>query len=191
MASLDAQHRVIEANDEFLQRFGRSLDVLRGHSFFDLLHPGVHAPIRRHFERLVDGRRARFVEHMAGIGPRAEVFAGEVTGIAVCGESGELAMTIVVVTAEKDTSAQAVVVDRNFCLSEQDARILEGIAYGESTVRLATKMFLSRQGVEYHVGNMLRKFKVPNRAALVSKAFSMGLFGVASWPPKVLPAHVK
>ncbi len=191
MASLGTDQRVIEANDEFLRQFGQSAENVRGRSFFDLLHPGVHAPMWRHFERLATGRRARFTEHVAGIGRRDTVFAGEVTGIAIHNESGELVMTVVVVTADTNTPDDTVVMDRGFCLTDLDARILEGIAKGESTVRIASKLFLSRQGVEYHVGIMLRKMKVPNRAALVSKAFSLGLLSVVSWPPKVLPAHVK
>jgi DNA-binding NarL/FixJ family response regulator len=78
----------------------------------------------------------------------------------------------------------------DFQLGEVDARILEGIANGDSTIRIAGRLFLSRQGVEYHVGAMLRRLGVPNRAALVSKAFSMGLFRVAVWPPQIQSAYV-
>ncbi len=189
MARLDVEHRVIDASDEFLRRFGRSLGTLKDRSFFDLLHPGVHAPIRRHFDQLAGGHRPRFIEHMAGIGPQGAVFAGELTGVAVCDGTGELAMIVVVVNPERNAPADTVVMGRDIRLLELDARILEGIAAGESTVQIAGRLFLSRQGVDYHVGIMLRKFKVPNRVALVSKAFAMGLLSVASWPPKVLPAH--
>jgi DNA-binding NarL/FixJ family response regulator len=72
-----------------------------------------------------------------------------------------------------------------------DARILEGVAAGVSTVRLADMLYLSRGGVEYHVSALLRKLKVKNRPALVSKAYSMGIFGVGSWPPRVLPEFLK
>lgn len=76
-------------------------------------------------------------------------------------------------------------------LCEMAARILEGIATGESTVRMATRLFLSQQGVEYRVGAMLRKFGVPDRAALVSKAFMLGLFGAAAWPPRIRATFVR
>jgi PAS domain S-box-containing protein len=191
LASLDLNLRVVEANDDFVAQFGHSRDTLRGRSFYELLHPGVHGPMRRQFERLLDGRRHRFVEHLAGVGPRDAVFTGDVTGIAVHAPSGELALIVVVVNPEKNDDANAVVVDRNRILTELDARILEGIATGESTVRLASRLFLSRQGVEYHVGTMLKKLKAPNRAALVSRAYSLGVLSVASWPPKVSPDYVK
>ncbi|HEX3785134.1 MAG TPA: LuxR C-terminal-related transcriptional regulator, partial [Pseudonocardiaceae bacterium] len=68
-----------------------------------------------------------------------------------------------------------------------DARILEGVAAGASTIQLATRLYLSRQGVEYHVGSMLRKLRVSNRAALVSRAYAMGLLVADAWPPRISP----
>lgn len=191
LASLDLQLAVVEANDEFVEQFGCSRQTLAGSSFYELLHPGVHAPMRKQFQRLLDGRRERFVEHLAGIGPRQTVFTGEITGIAVHSQCGELVGFVVVVTPEQAEQANTVVVDRKRILSEIDARILEGIASGESTVCLASRLFLSRQGVEYHVGTMLKKLKAPNRAALVSRAYSLGVLRVGSWPPKVSPDFVK
>lgn len=79
---------------------------------------------------------------------------------------------------------------RSTHLSALDARILEGIATGATTVQLAARLYLSRQGVEYHVSSMMREFKAPNRVALVSKAYAMGLLGVNTWPPKVNDSHV-
>jgi PAS domain S-box-containing protein len=177
MARLDANRRIVDVNDEFVLRFGGSPDTLRGRGFLDLLHPDVHAPMNRRFDQLAAGY-ATFDERVDGTDTE---FVGRVTGIAIRGESGELVATVVVVIPEKST---------DFQLGEVDARILEGIANGDSTVRIAGRLFLSRQGVEYHVGAMLRRLGVPNRAALVSKAFSMGLFRAAVWPPQVQSAYV-
>lgn len=191
IASLDVDGRVIDANPEFLRQFGRSIEALRGRHFLDLLHPGVHASVRRQFDLLASGRRERFADHMAGIADGGGVFAAELTGVAVHDASGDLVMTVVVVAPDEDVRESALSLDHGFSLSELDAKILERIANGESTVRIAAKLFISPQCVEYHVGIMFRKLKVPNRAALVSKAFSMALFNVASWPPKVLSTYVK
>lgn len=70
-------------------------------------------------------------------------------------------------------------------LSKMEARIIECIAAGEGTNDIARKLYLSRQGVEYHVSKMLQRMRVPNRPALVAKAYSIGLLNVSSWPPKV------
>ncbi|WP_279616548.1 LuxR C-terminal-related transcriptional regulator [Streptomyces cellostaticus] len=75
-------------------------------------------------------------------------------------------------------------------LNTLKARILEGVAAGHSTADLAIHLFLSKQGVDYHISDMLRKFEVPNRTALVAKAYAQGLFAPGQWPPRVLPACV-
>ncbi|KPC87054.1 LuxR family transcriptional regulator, partial [Streptomyces sp. NRRL WC-3753] len=92
---------------------------------------------------------------------------------------------------EEEAGEADVMAPRKKLLSEIDARILEGIAAGVSTIPLASRLYLSRQGVEYHVTGLLRKLKVPNRAALVSRAYSMGVLKVGTWPPKVVEDFIK
>ncbi|WP_237774550.1 LuxR C-terminal-related transcriptional regulator [Actinosynnema sp. ALI-1.44] len=82
-------------------------------------------------------------------------------------------------------------VESSTTLSVLSAKVLEGVAVGSSTVQLASELYLSRQGVEYHVNLMLRKFQVPNRAALVSRVYSMGIFDHTAWPPAVLPEYIR
>ncbi|MEU7041090.1 LuxR C-terminal-related transcriptional regulator [Streptomyces varsoviensis] len=86
-----------------------------------------------------------------------------------------------------DTGSSAVPPDAER-LTALDACILEGIAVGTSTVELAASLYLSRKGVEYRIGLMLRQFQVPNRVALVSRAHSIGMLTVGTWPPRV-PKH--
>jgi DNA-binding CsgD family transcriptional regulator len=95
------------------------------------------------------------------------------------------------VTNEKEEAEGQAATPGRTRLSVLDARILEGVAAGISTVDMATKLYLSRQGVEYHVSSMLRRLRAPNRAALVSRAYSLGVLSVGSWPPKVLPDCVR
>ncbi len=76
-------------------------------------------------------------------------------------------------------------------LSALDAQVLEGVASGESTAQLASRLYLSRQGIEYRVGQMLRRFDAPNRPALVARAHALGMFAAGQWPPRVLPERVK
>jgi len=70
-------------------------------------------------------------------------------------------------------------------LSDLDSRIIECIAAGERTTNIATKLYLSRQGVEYHVSKLLQHLQVPNRPALIAKAYCMGILVPGSWPPEV------
>ncbi|MFE6748419.1 LuxR C-terminal-related transcriptional regulator [Kitasatospora purpeofusca] len=72
-----------------------------------------------------------------------------------------------------------------------DVRILEGVAVGASTARLAASLYLSRQGIEYRIGLMMRRFEAGNRPELVSRAHSLGVLSVGAWPPRVLPEFVE
>ncbi|MFJ4091801.1 helix-turn-helix transcriptional regulator [Kitasatospora sp. NPDC089913] len=76
-------------------------------------------------------------------------------------------------------------------LTTVDARILEGVAVGTSTVQLAASLYLSRQGIEYRVGLLMRRFQAANRPALVSRAHSLGVLSVGAWPPRVLPEFLE
>ncbi|MFF5113913.1 LuxR C-terminal-related transcriptional regulator [Streptosporangium sp. NPDC000509] len=69
-------------------------------------------------------------------------------------------------------------------LSELHVKIIESIAAGERTLKIAGKLYLSRQGVEYHVSKLLQQLRVPNRPALVAKAYSMGILLPGTWPPE-------
>lgn len=197
MASLGSDLRIRDANPDFVRLFERRSEGVVGRSFFELLHPGIHPVVRRHFERLTDGRRTSFTDRMVALRPCASVFTGEMTGVAVRRGAERAAAVMMLVRPEKATaggpatSGADTMVDRGRIISELDAKILEGIAMGMSTVQLAARLYLSRQGVEYHVSTMLRRLKAPNRAALVSRAYASGVLGLGAWPPRVLPEAIK
>jgi len=191
LASLDPKVRVMEANGDFFRQFGRSSAEVYGQSFYDLLHPSVREKVEQQFARLTEGRRTRFAERMVALRPKKPAFTGELTGVAVHDENGRVDSIMVLVRPEEFTSDSQVLISRKKIFTAMDARILEGVAAGVSTVQLAAMLYLSRGGVEYHVSTLLRKLKVGNRPALISKAYAMGVFGVGSWPPRVLSDYVK
>ncbi|MDY7086205.1 MAG: LuxR C-terminal-related transcriptional regulator [Actinomycetota bacterium] len=183
-ARLDDKLRIVEVSVDFGEDFGRPVDELRGRMLSELLHPSVQEQIAQRLGRLLDGRRDRLSEHFLGL-RGSTVFAGELTGLAVYGVAG-LADGVVLLLRPEAEQRSAVVVGRKPLLSRMEARILEGVAAGASTIQLAGSLHLSCGGVEYHLTALLRALKVRNRSALVSKAYSMGLFCVGSWPPRVL-----
>lgn len=193
MASLDRDLTVQQANQEFIRRFGDSSGDVCGRSFQGLMHPSVRQPLMRQFSRLIEGRRQRFASHMVAVGVQDAAFAGTLTASALTGGTPDVAGVLVLLhsSEEPDVSEAEVVSGQKKILTEIDARILEGIAAGQSTIPLASRLYLSRQGVEYHVTGLLRKLRVPNRAALVSRAYSMGVLNVGTWPPKVVGDFIK
>mgnify|MGYP001072540557 CR=1 FL=1 len=191
IANLDPSLRVLEANGDFLDQFGRSASEVYGQSFGDFVHPSVKQLMLQHLARLSEGRRDRFSARMVGVRPSDAVFSARLTGVAVRGGTGKVSTIVVLMKPDRGTEAPKPGVDRRKLLSELDARVLEGVAAGISTVQLASKLYLSRQGIEYHVGAMLRRFKSPNRSALVAKAYSQGILCIGKWPPKVTPEYIR
>jgi DNA-binding CsgD family transcriptional regulator len=73
-------------------------------------------------------------------------------------------------------------------LTEREGRVLELLAAGLPTRDIATRLFVSRQAVTYHIGNLLAKFQTSNRAGLVARAYVLGLLA-PGWPPRMLSAE--
>lgn len=190
MATLAPDLHVLAADDDFFRHFGGSSADLCGRNLFELLHPSAPSVLREHFSRLHDGRRTRFTERVVGYRSRGGVFSGKLTGAAIQGPSDRLSAIVVLVKPDDEQAAESTT-HRGKLLSPLEARILEGVAAGASTMQMATKLYLSRQGIEYHVGSMLRKLKAPNRAALVARAYAAGMLTVGAWPARVLPDFVR
>lgn len=194
-AHIDTGMHIVAAEPDFSRQFGSTSADICGRSLYELLHPSSPSVLDRHFNRLSQGRCNRFAERVVGLGDEGRAFSGELTGIAVQNTTGLMAGIVVQVRPDKETPSsgpeEGVLNPRERLLSKLDAQVLEGVASGSSTVQLAARLYLSRQGVEYHVGLMLRKLKAPNRAALVARAHSMGMLTVGQWPPRVLPEFIK
>ncbi|GGZ41831.1 LuxR C-terminal-related transcriptional regulator [Streptomyces poonensis] len=193
VACLDRFLTIQQVNQEFDHRFGGPATQLCGKHFCDLVHPGVQQPLMRQFLRMLEGKRQRFVTEVIMVGQDHTASRLPLSAMAVRG--GHIpdveAILVSMPAAEKKAQDTVVMAPREQILSEIEARILEGIAAGVSTIPLASRLYLSRQGVEYHVTGLLRKLKVPNRAALVSRTYSMGVLKVGTWPPKVVEGFIK
>ncbi|PNE33961.1 hypothetical protein AF335_11505 [Streptomyces eurocidicus] len=74
-------------------------------------------------------------------------------------------------------------------LGPQEERILELVAAGRTTSVIARAVGLSDDGVNYHLVRLARRLSVPNRTALVARAYVLGLLSPAVWPPAALPGR--
>lgn len=191
MATLDPRLTVKHTNREFCRQFGVSSAEVCGRAFPELLHPSLQQPLTWRLSRLVEGQQQRFAARVAAVRHKESEFAAQLTAVAVSGATPGVSGILVLMSPSQAEDETGVLTDRRRFLTDLDARILEGIAGGVSTIPLASRLYLSRQGVEYHVTGLLRKLRVPNRAALVSRAYSLGILNVGSWPPKVMPDFIK
>ncbi|MEU5178869.1 LuxR C-terminal-related transcriptional regulator [Streptomyces longwoodensis] len=199
---------ITSAEPEFARPFGLSSGEICGYGLLDLLHSAVPDRLREQFVALSSGRQPRFTEKVTGKDGTGVDFHADMTAIAVRGLAGGTSGAVVLLhhpaAAAPGPAAPAPapapmapppatrpVAHEGPLLSALDAQVLEGVARGESTVQLASRLYLSRQGIEYRIGQMLRRFDTPNRPALVSRAHALGMFAAGQWPPRVLPERVK
>jgi len=189
VAQLDRDMRIARANADFRRLLGSARPGAVGQDLCQQLHPDDRERVAAQLSRLVDDPSVCFTERVV-VSPRGRrAVTGELTGLVVSGPSSRWDGVVVLVEPDgrlgEDRSAHGRL------LTEVDARILEGIGAGVSTVQLAAMLYLSRGGVEYHVTTMLRRFKVKNRPALISRAYAMGIFRVGTWPPRVMPQFLR
>lgn len=75
-------------------------------------------------------------------------------------------------------------------LTAREEEVLELIAAGWTTRRISETLLVSPQAVTYHIGNLLAKFQMENRAGLVGRAFVLGYLAANRWPPRVASQDV-
>ncbi|MFI9584737.1 helix-turn-helix transcriptional regulator [Streptomyces sp. NPDC052236] len=190
LAILDPALRVRAVNGAFGAQCGRHHDDISERNFAEFLHPSVRQYLVHQFGRLAQGRHARLVGQSIWMWFNDTAIAGKLSAFPLDDDGGKGKMILVQFMPEESGDRQPLVGSQRK-LTTLTAKVLEGVAAGDPTVRLAAKLFLSRQGIEYHVSILLRQFKVPNRTALAAKAYSVGMFSIGCWPPKVLPDYIR
>ncbi|GAA3854010.1 helix-turn-helix transcriptional regulator [Streptomyces sedi] len=192
---LDTALRVRHANAAFVSVFDGEGRGVFGRGIMDLVHPGVQRRLRSRLFALLDGRQDHFFMRavVTSLGGTARPVA--LTAVAVYGEARKVSAMTLVMRGEapgaRDDVRPPPDPRETRTLTAINARILEGVAEGRSTSSLAVLVNLSRQGVEYHMTGLLREFGVPNRTALVSRAYASGALVRNSWPPRVAPEFLE
>ncbi len=69
-------------------------------------------------------------------------------------------------------------------VSPVEARILAAAARGATTAQIAREIGLTPDGVNYHLARLSRRWRVPNRTALVARAYATGVLAADTWPPE-------
>ncbi|WP_369211429.1 LuxR C-terminal-related transcriptional regulator [Streptomyces flavofungini] len=177
---------VIEAAEtDFAARFGATPREISGCLPTDLLRTSEAELLPRRFTELREGRTSSFTEQVTGQHGSGKTFTAALTATVVAGPTESTGPVLRLRLSKGEDSPDRAV------LTELDARILEGVAAGLSTGQLAERLRLSRQGVNYHVRQLLRRYNAANHPALVARAHTLGLFAAGQWPPHVLPQLLK
>ncbi|MFE4518092.1 helix-turn-helix transcriptional regulator [Kitasatospora sp. NPDC056783] len=69
-------------------------------------------------------------------------------------------------------------------VSPVEARILAAAARGDTTAQIAREIGVTTDGVNYHLARLSRRWRVPNRTALVARAYATGVLAAGAWPPR-------
>ncbi|MFJ5100714.1 LuxR C-terminal-related transcriptional regulator [Streptomyces sp. NPDC088554] len=178
---------ITSASENFSRLFGNTTESIRRLSFRDILRFHPESRLGENFDQIFHGHQKYFAEHFGGASLNRSVNDLQIYAFAMekdCDDDGRTALVIV----RRQSGAPG---EKTVVLSEIAARIVEGVAMGESSTQIASRLNLSKQGVEYHISGLLRKFDAPSRTALISMIFVKRIFDPTCWPPKVLPQYVK
>lgn len=186
---LDDGCRITEADAAFRETFARSSGTPLGVPLSQFFREEGEARLRAHFSELLEGRQFMASVPLTMVDRDGETVDCLVTCASLV-SSVHLRCTECTVSAAivRDTAGgRPTVLLPTVILPEIPAHILEGLACGLSTQQLASQLNLSSRGVEYHISNMLRALKAPNRSALVARAYTLGILAPQHWPPHVRP----
>ncbi|MFI6360655.1 LuxR C-terminal-related transcriptional regulator [Streptomyces sp. NPDC050743] len=171
---------LVITNPAFSALWGLTPGQVRDRNLLDLLVSTDEESLLKLSEGLRHGRRFRYpirVEWNA----QGVTRAGQLTVAPVSDEV--LTRTLLMAFLHPDPMAHGTDPNPAQALSPKEARILELVASGATSALIARSVALTVDGVNYHLARLCRMLKVPNRTALVAKAYVLGLLHPTSWPP--------
>ncbi|MFE0178775.1 PAS domain-containing protein [Streptomyces sp. NPDC059002] len=153
---------------------------LTGRNLLDLFTPTDDAQFTKLDTALRTGRRSRYPVRVRWEASGTS-YEGELTVEPVSDPAGTTPPLLAILSAdERRTAPKAGELQ---LLSAQEARIIALVAAGHTTAVVARAVDLSADGVNYHLVRLCRRFEVPNRTALVARAYVLGLLSPTAWPP--------
>ncbi|MFF3564885.1 LuxR C-terminal-related transcriptional regulator [Streptomyces sp. NPDC002574] len=168
------------ANPAFATLWGLGPGQIRQRNLLDLLVPTDEDALLRATEGLRHGRRSRYPVHVAW-DFRGTRGTGRLTVEAVGDEVVSPALLLAFLHVDPVPRGEEPM--PALTPTPQEARILALVASGATSALIARSVGLTADGVNYHLTRLCRVLRVPNRTALVAKAYALGLLRPACWPP--------
>ncbi|WP_181138495.1 PAS domain-containing protein [Streptomyces sp. Ru73] len=175
-----ADGEVLIANPAMAAVWGTTRGQLRGRNLLDHFRPRAISQVGRLVEAVRAGRRSRYpveVRWREGAdGPERE---GMLTLDPVGDPSDEPPALLAILRIHESRPAPRRTAD----VSPMESRILALAAAGATTAAIGKDLGLTVDGVNYHLTRLTRRFRVPNRTALIARAYTLGLLSPTTWPP--------
>ncbi|MBB4893202.1 PAS domain S-box-containing protein [Streptomyces olivoverticillatus] len=178
-----ADGEITVANPAMAAEWGLVPGQVRGRNLLDLFRPSssASAQLGRLAEALRLGRRSRYtidvrwLQGAAGAEREGELLVDPV------GDPGPGYPMLLAVLRVREG---AVAPPRPSAeVSAVEGRILALVASGATTAAVGKAVGLTVDGVNYHLARLTRRWRVPNRTALVAKAYVLGVLSPGQWPP--------
>ncbi|MFH8680186.1 PAS domain-containing protein [Streptomyces lydicus] len=172
---------VLIANPAMAGQWGVAPGQLRGRNLLDLFRPRDEAQLIRIADAVRLGRRSRYPVEVhwrsASDGSERE---GELT-VDPVGDPSVQPPALLALLRVRETAPPPA--PPRGTASPVEARILALAAGGATTASIGTALGLTVDGVNYHLTRLARRWRVQGRAALVAKAYVLGVLSPESWPP--------
>lgn len=108
---------------------------------------------------------------------------GEMT-VALVGDTPEQTPSMLLSLQAAQPAGAAAPAGPQTEVSPVETRILAAAARGDTTAQIAREIGLTLDGVNYHLSRLTRRWRVPNRTALVARAYATGVLAPGTWPPQ-------
>jgi PAS domain S-box-containing protein len=182
-ATCQATGRVLGVNPAFAELWGLSRTKIRGCQLTDLFEPADTDARDTLAEALRSTRPSRHPLRVRwNVGDT--VYTGQVTIEPVNDSVFDEVPLFVFLHADPEPLRTGPPSRRQrYRISPTEQRILALMASGSTTAAAARTIGMTADGVTYHLTRLCRRFGVPNRTALVAKAYVTGVLDPTSWPP--------
>ncbi|MEU6262333.1 helix-turn-helix transcriptional regulator [Saccharopolyspora shandongensis] len=183
VAVCDTEGAILLANPLMAAEWGTLPSQLRGRNALDFFRPRSSDQLHPVIEALRRRRRSRYPVEVRWSAPGGSERHGEMTVDVVSEAPDAETALLLLLNVLGDVTEPAERPDTAL-VSPVEARILALAAGGVTTAQIAKSVGLTADGVNYHLQRMSRRWRVPNRTALVARAYVLGVLKPAAWPPE-------
>ncbi|MBF6051410.1 PAS domain-containing protein [Streptomyces eurocidicus] len=185
-----ADGEVTVANPAMAAEWGTAPVRLRGRNLHELFRPRAPGRLDRHIEALRLGRRPRHpIEVRWLVGTDGVEREGELLVDPVGDAFPASPMLLAVLRVRSETVPRQA--EPTAEVSVVEGHILALAAAGATTAAIGKAVGLTVDGVNYHLTRLTRRWRVPNRTALVAKAYVLGVLSTREWPPAPAPQRAR
>jgi PAS domain S-box-containing protein len=175
---------ILLANPAMAMEWGVLPSRLKGRGILELFDPRTTTPLHSIAEAVRLGRRSRYPIEVSWPAPDGTERYGEMNVDLVGPASGPAPNLLLVLRVREDHVPESRESGADARVSAVEARILALAAGGSTTARIAKSVGLTLDGVNYHLGRLSRRWNVPNRTALIARAYALGVLDPHRWPPE-------